>query len=773
MWNPFTNGRSAAIGLAIHRLRFVLAGFAFAWLTILGFVVLTSAPQTYLLDSSRIEHDSGCAYTAPIEARPYGWPITQYSGDSVEHPSASKSRLLEDGKPVGTPHALHEAIRQSGRGDYSHWGPSLFFSTSDCTDPRSNGLRYAVSLEPGLSGWAKTLGLASAVGLLATLVRNIWGRPGFQRLLRSTARGIDFLVRPRKDDISMSWALAFFGALLLGGLAFLLWTWSTERSPLLALGGFYQVSDSMGYWLCSNALLDPTGLGHLFSVGQWCQRRAIYPTLLSGIVWVAQRNIFATLLLQAAVAMVAVYLIARRSVKISGIVGMVVCAGLLFLYATEYVFAQTMSENAGLIFGCLGFASLLVASERRSMRWLVLGVASMSIALNARAGAFFVLPALTLWACLLARSCNQRVWKWLTAAVIAAFSGFALQFALVAAVGGNFASSHGNFSYTLYGLSVGGKGWQQVLLDHPTLSGSDAAMSRQIYAWAWENILADPRSLLSGLSKNIDYYTVYGTYGFDRLGSWSLLGKTCWWLAWIPLWSRRRDPYYCLIALCSLAVLVAVPFLFGDGGARIFAATEAIDAMQVAIGCSWIVSFLVHRVLAVPQGSALQQDPIKTARPRMPLEMYFALFLLVIMFLPHLRWLHGRAPAPATTACVGHDYTLITRIGAGGTLLLNFVDDEKKVEFRKGEIRYKDFVRGIPPFAWWGPDVKDFSDSSLLLGYQQDASDPYVPGPYPVFSNRNLADFYGRTVRICIDRYVTKRLFGVEYRRLNSITVLE
>lgn len=52
--------------------------------------------------------------------------------------------LLEDGKPLGPAHTSHATIRSYGRGAFSHWKRDLYFSTSDGTDPNSNGRRYTL-----------------------------------------------------------------------------------------------------------------------------------------------------------------------------------------------------------------------------------------------------------------------------------------------------------------------------------------------------------------------------------------------------------------------------------------------------------------------------------------------------------------------------------------------------------------------------------------------------------------------------------------------------
>ncbi len=52
--------------------------------------------------------------------------------------------LFEDGRPLGPAHAPHDQMRALGGGRFSHWGAHLFFTTSDNSDPRSNGRRYTV-----------------------------------------------------------------------------------------------------------------------------------------------------------------------------------------------------------------------------------------------------------------------------------------------------------------------------------------------------------------------------------------------------------------------------------------------------------------------------------------------------------------------------------------------------------------------------------------------------------------------------------------------------
>ncbi len=63
-------------------------------------------------------------------------------GDDNERPSASRAILFEDGRQLGPAHGVHDRIRETGGGIYSHWGNQLFFSTSDNSDARRNRRVY-------------------------------------------------------------------------------------------------------------------------------------------------------------------------------------------------------------------------------------------------------------------------------------------------------------------------------------------------------------------------------------------------------------------------------------------------------------------------------------------------------------------------------------------------------------------------------------------------------------------------------------------------------
>ena len=64
--------------------------------------------------------------------------------DNAEYPNRSTFLLYEDDKLLQPAHAIHEDIRNLGAGRYSHWNKVLYFSTSDGSDPNTNGREYRI-----------------------------------------------------------------------------------------------------------------------------------------------------------------------------------------------------------------------------------------------------------------------------------------------------------------------------------------------------------------------------------------------------------------------------------------------------------------------------------------------------------------------------------------------------------------------------------------------------------------------------------------------------
>ncbi|MFV1967121.1 MAG: putative Ig domain-containing protein [Pirellulaceae bacterium] len=94
-------------------------------------------PRRYVIPTECIHAEQGNCFIASMDFGEEGDKFTN---------NRSMLMLFEEGKPLGPPRGAHAGIREKGDGRYSHWTRStLYFSTSDNTDPRTNGRRYQVA----------------------------------------------------------------------------------------------------------------------------------------------------------------------------------------------------------------------------------------------------------------------------------------------------------------------------------------------------------------------------------------------------------------------------------------------------------------------------------------------------------------------------------------------------------------------------------------------------------------------------------------------------
>lgn len=89
--------------------------------------------KTLPLTTAQIRPETGYCYTAFLGD-------TQYSS----HLSPSLARLLENGVPLPYANIWHDEIRKQGHGRYSFWYDTIYFSSSDNTNPLENGRNYAI-----------------------------------------------------------------------------------------------------------------------------------------------------------------------------------------------------------------------------------------------------------------------------------------------------------------------------------------------------------------------------------------------------------------------------------------------------------------------------------------------------------------------------------------------------------------------------------------------------------------------------------------------------
>ena len=106
--------------------------------------------------------EQGFAFITPVPTE-LRFPF-HVQGSSAGVQASGALVLFEDGFPLGPSEVGHVDIRDGGKGLYSYWGLHLYFSSSDGTDPRSNGRVYSYRVQSALRPTALRLSL-----FLATL----------------------------------------------------------------------------------------------------------------------------------------------------------------------------------------------------------------------------------------------------------------------------------------------------------------------------------------------------------------------------------------------------------------------------------------------------------------------------------------------------------------------------------------------------------------------------------------------------------------------------
>lgn len=89
------------------------------------------------LEPNQIQPEKGMAFA-------YQAPELESEADLTGQPTRSPYFLMEDGKPLVPAHAIHDDIRNNGKGRWSHWGKNIYFSSSDGSDPRQNNRKYTL-----------------------------------------------------------------------------------------------------------------------------------------------------------------------------------------------------------------------------------------------------------------------------------------------------------------------------------------------------------------------------------------------------------------------------------------------------------------------------------------------------------------------------------------------------------------------------------------------------------------------------------------------------
>jgi len=493
--------------------------------------------------------------------------------------------------------------------------------------------------------------------------------------------------------------------------------WYSGNSNHVAISGLMPWNDAHGYYLCAHTILDKWEIGYLP-----CQRRPIYSFYLATLIGMSGRDLQITLLLQAVLLGSVVYLFARQLGYYLGYVAALVAFALLFLFASDYSMTA-LTENAGLFYGTLGFVFIWAGTKKQNIALISFGAFMLTLGLNARAGAFFVLPFIVIWAAFFSGLKRKKSYIMVSSIILAISAGFIFNASLLNSIDARQDSSHGNFSYVIYGITAGGENWNYVYKAEPDIfseGGSGVVIERKIYAASLQNIIHQPQLFIKGYLKGFLHY-LEKILHFVRttrheVSPLRITFVIFWLIGLISCFKGiRRDPHLALVASMVTGVVLSAPLITFSGGNRVFATTLPVDAALVAIGFAALQQMIQNRRMVLVRLQDAMQAKLSGH------TIVFAIVMLFLIFPGPLLMRQVVALAPINTfECVNGLTSFVLRPGLESASL-RITGNKNETSLFPLQISVEDYRKRLTN-RWVHLDrelIKLPKNTTLILGYQR------------------------------------------------------
>lgn len=479
----------------------------------------------------------------------------------------------------------------------------------------------------------------------------------------------------------------------------LIYKWKFAYYDGMILGGLIPWSDASGYY--TNAYRLYVGL----DLSVWATRRPLFTVFLSVLLRLVNGNFMYALACLTLLNAMAVYLTTSILKKLYG--AFAAAAFLLVSYVFYERFSgEVVTEQLGFMLGNLALSFLLVGVYNKKVWHALLGLGLLTLGLNARAGAFFILPVLVVW---LAYCFHQSkgFWNVFIFGIAVIIISFTVNLMLVKVFGNSQGRAFSNYSYTLYGLASGNKGWWQALKDYPDLN------EREIMPLVLRKIRENPGLLLYGMQESYkDYFRTQGAFSFIFLGKTkSTAANGLLWgivlIALIKSYFDMKSGVGGLIIASFVGVLASLCLLppIDADGMRVFAATIPFTALWVAVGSSALFRFKSNLIVSEISGPS---DGFDFPFPTIAFGLSFFVFTLVGPAPLVLRAFPVELTSYSQPMCKSDQKILHIFMPVSTSVVL--IPDEAAQESYMPFIRLSDFRRPIK----MGGSLYPFLDEELL-----------------------------------------------------------
>jgi hypothetical protein len=589
------------------------------------------------------------------------------------------------------------------------WGSKIKFLAIVSLIVLAIGLLAGLALFPARVGLMLRQGSLLALLLIFPVLALSFTRRGF-----------------RGEAVAFIILAVIFGGAIIG-------VWASGTSDLNIIAGLLPYNDANGYYHGAR-LLSEGQTFHPFSA-----KRPVFPALLGVLFTIGGQNLQFAIGCLVLISLLAVFFASREVNRTSGAVCAAFFVFALFLFIRRFI-GSVMSETLGLPLGVIGFGLLWSGASRKRLLDICAGIFVLCIGLIARAGPFFMLPFLILWAGWLFRGDTKFNWKAAGFSALAAVLGYGVHMTIFTTLAGTNSSSMGNFSYTFYGLAVGGKGWKQYMLDHPDVMALvEPAQSQAIYRYAFEALKADPTGIVRGA---LAYWQAFFTFDWSGMFGYiegasqaeSLIGRIV--MAILTLAGlitailEYKRPAFSMLLAGWAGIFLSIPFVpTVDAEIRTYAAAIPWFVGLAMIGL-WSLLIQTRLLKITPRSDA----PL----PGVPFGLgAYAVIVIMLTFAGPLlvHALTKPVAVPPVNGCPDGSTRLVTIVARGS--YINVVDDASRRQSMIPTLRYTDFDHSMHDSPMYSLALQMFpvkAGDSFFYGYDYiEKRLVYILGKTPLF----------------------------------------
>ncbi|MBI3170858.1 MAG: hypothetical protein HYZ22_20450 [Chloroflexi bacterium] len=474
---------------------------------------------------------------------------------------------------------------------------------------------------------------------------------------------IVFTLLMRVEGFWGKW-ITFTFTLLLFSLS-LIYKWQTADN-FSTVGGLFPVRDASDYYQGAQTII------HGMDLSGSSTFRPIYTAFLATIMWAMNGNLQAVLIVLAglnALAVSCTTLEINRTLRNSFFSAIYLVFG--YIYFRRFS-GTLLTENLGFLLGNLALFFLLRGATSQRLNYSLFGLFLLTVGLSARAGAFLILPVIVLWAAITFRG-SHGFWRTLFMGLAVVFIGMAGNWVFARAIHSPTSAMFSNYSYTLYGLAVGNKGWEQVLVNHP------GANANEIYALAFDKIKNEPFLFARGIAGAYSDYFVASKGAFSFLllkrDRNDILNTILWSLSFLGLITaviKREQKQYSISLAFFAGIMLSVGLVppIDSTQMRAFATTIPMSLYIVVTGGGFLSEALFRK-----QPSGAVEDKGGLQLP----TLLSGGVLLASFIIPVLLRQTGSTPSIDPTIDCEPGKTLTTLVIADGSSMT--IDGEAKSSY--------------------------------------------------------------------------------------------